>query len=174
MRDGNSDDHGEPKCCCTAGRAGRRGPAGTGAVERHARCRHDGMRSRRSSMISVAIIGPDGAGKSTITQLLEREPMPAPVKRIYMGVNLEASSLMLPTTRLALAVKSARGRRSDMVGPGQVASRPTGGPARRAVKAGGRGVRLLMWLAEGWFRPAVAQIHRRRGAIVVFDRHFVA
>ena len=70
-------------------------------------------------MISVAIIGPDGAGKSTITELLEHEPMPAPVKRIYMGVNLEASSLMLPTTRLALAVKSARGRRSDMVGPGQ-------------------------------------------------------
>lgn len=125
-------------------------------------------------MITVAIIGPDGAGKSTITDLLEREPLPAPVKRIYMGVNLEASSLMLPTTRLALAVKKARGRRSDMVGPGQAVSRPTGSPARRAGKAAGRGVRLLMWLAEEWFRQAVAEWHRRRGAIVVFDRHFVA
>ena len=39
-------------------------------------------------------------GKSTITGLLESAPLPAPVKRIYMGVNLESSSLMLPTTRL--------------------------------------------------------------------------
>lgn len=128
-------------------------------------------------MISVAIIGPDGAGKSTITELLEREPMPAPVKRIYMGVNLEASSLMLPTTRLALALKSARGRRSDMVAPsaaGAAAGTPAGSPARRAVRGGSRAVRLLMWLAEEWFRQLVAEYHRRRGAIVVFDRHFYA
>ena len=31
-----------------------------------------------------------------------------------------------------------------------------------------------MWLAEEWFRQAVAEYHRRRGAIVVFDRHFYA
>ena len=125
-------------------------------------------------MISVAIIGPDGAGKSTISELLEQEPLPAPVKRIYMGVNLEASSLMLPTTRLALAVKSARGRRSDMVGRGERAPAVTGGLVKRAAKAGGPAVRLLMWLAEEWFRQLVAEYHRRRGAIVVFDRHFYA
>jgi thymidylate kinase len=125
-------------------------------------------------MISVAIIGPDGAGKSTITELLERQPMPAPVKRIYMGVNLQASSLMLPTTRLALAVKRARGRRSDMVAPSDSPAVPTGSPARRALKAGARGSRLVMWLAEEWFRQLVAEYHRRRGSIVVFDRHFYA
>ena len=47
--------------------------------------------------------------------MLEQEPLPLPVKRIYMGVNLEASSLMLPTTRLLLAAKRARGRRPDLV-----------------------------------------------------------
>jgi thymidylate kinase len=125
-------------------------------------------------MISVAIIGPDGAGKSTITDRLEKQPMPAPVKRIYMGVNLEASSLMLPTTRLALTVKRLRGRRSDMVAPSQSADAGTGSPARRAVKGGARAVRLVMWLAEEWFRQAVAEYHRRRGSIVVFDRHFYA
>jgi thymidylate kinase len=128
-------------------------------------------------MISVAIIGPDGAGKSTISQLLEREPMPAPVKRIYMGVNLEASSLMLPTTRLALAIKGARGRRSDMVGPSAPSATPpaaSGSPARRAVSGGARAARLAMWLAEEWFRQLIAEYHRRRGAIVVFDRHFYA
>ena len=127
------------------------------------------------SVISVAIIGPDGAGKSTITELLEREHLPAPVKRIYMGVNLESSSLMLPTTRLALRLKSARGRRPDMVGPGaEQPAAPSGSPAKRAVRAGGRGVRLLLWVAEEWFRQLVAEYHRRRGAIVVFDRHFYA
>jgi thymidylate kinase len=125
-------------------------------------------------VISVAIIGPDGAGKSTISDLLEREPMPAPVKRIYMGVNLEASSLMLPTTRLALTVKRLRGRRSDMVAPSQSPAAETGSPARRAAKGATRAVRLLLWLAEEWFRQAVAEYHRRRGSIVVFDRHFYA
>lgn len=125
-------------------------------------------------MISVAIIGPDGAGKSTITEMLEREPMPAPVKRIYMGVNLEASSMMLPTTRLALAVKSARGRRPDMAAPSGPPVSSAGGPVRHVVRGGTRAARLVMWVAEEWFRQVVAQYHRRRGAIVVFDRHFYA
>ncbi len=125
-------------------------------------------------MFSVALIGPDGAGKSTISERLAQEPMPAPVKRIYMGVNLEASTLMLPTTRLALAVKSARGRRSDMTAPSQQPPPSTGGPVRRSAKAGVRAARLVLWLAEEWFRQLVAEYHRRRGAIVVFDRHFYA
>jgi thymidylate kinase len=125
-------------------------------------------------VISVAIIGPDGAGKSTITELLEQEHLPAPVKRIYMGVNLEASSLMLPTTRLALAVKSRRGRRADMTAPSQQPAPGTGSPVRRSVKAGARAARLLLWVAEEWFRQIVAEYHLRRGSIVLFDRHFYA
>ena len=125
-------------------------------------------------MVTVAIIGPDGAGKSAVTQRLEHETLPAPVKRIYMGVNLEASSLMLPTTRLALALKTARGRRPDMVAPSEPTSQPSGGPARRLLKGGAGVVRLVLWLAEEWFRQLVAAYHVRRGKIVVFDRHFYA
>jgi thymidylate kinase len=125
-------------------------------------------------MISVALIGPDGAGKSTVSQRLEDGWLPAPVKRIYMGVNLDASSLMLPTTRLALAIKSARGRRSDMVAPSDHGRAAAVGPVGRLVGGGARAVRLLMWLAEEWFRQLVAEYHLRRGRIVVFDRHFYA
>lgn len=138
---------------------------------------NDGATKRRPgrpTVISVALIGPDGAGKSTISDLLEREPMPAPVKRIYMGVNLQSSGLMLPTTRLALAVKSARGRRADMTAPSATPGAADGRPVRRAVKGTARGVRLVMWLAEEWFRQLVAEYHLRRGSIVVFDRHFYA
>jgi cytidylate kinase len=59
-------------------------------------------------MFTVALIGPDGAGKTTISRRLEHE-LPLPVKYVYMGINTVASNHMLPTTRLACAMKrSAR------------------------------------------------------------------
>lgn len=127
-------------------------------------------------MISVALVGADGAGKSTVSSLLMKQRLPAPVKGIYMGVNLDASSLMLPTTRLVLAVKRARGGRADMTATtGRVAGTDPGhGSSRRAVRSGVRGVRMCLWLTEEWFRQLVAAAHRRRGTIVVFDRHFFA
>ena len=57
-------------------------------------------------MIAVALIGPDGSGKTTIARRLERE-VGVPARYLYMGVSPDASNRMLPTTRLALAVKSA-------------------------------------------------------------------
>jgi thymidylate kinase len=81
---------------------------------------------------------------------------------------------MLPTTRLALAVKTARGRRADMTAPTGRPGDASGRTVGRLVTSGARGVRLVMWLAEEWFRQLVAAYHRRRGAIVVFDRHFYA
>jgi thymidylate kinase len=114
--------------------------------------------------ISVALVGVDGAGKSTISRLLESTPLPRPAKHLYMGVNLEASSLMLPTTRLLLAAKRARGRRPDLVA-GDAAG--AGGSTRAAV-------RMSVWILEEWLRQVVAAGYRLRGYIVVFDRHFLA
>jgi hypothetical protein len=59
-------------------------------------------------MFTVALIGPDGAGKTTIGRRLEHA-LPRPVKYIYMGVNLDSSNVMLPTTRLVKAIKRALG-----------------------------------------------------------------
>jgi hypothetical protein len=85
-----------------------------------------------------------------------------------MGVNLEASRLMLPTTRLALELKRRRGGRPDMVGSGAA---PSG---RRGILRELRsGLRLANWVAEEWFRQAVAWYHERRGRVVLFDRHFL-
>src|SRR6266571_1664289 len=50
-------------------------------------------------MFTVALIGPDGAGKTTIGRRLE-QTLPLPVRYVYMGINYEASNHVLPTTRL--------------------------------------------------------------------------
>ncbi|MDQ3660568.1 MAG: hypothetical protein M3454_05820 [Actinomycetota bacterium] len=117
---------------------------------------------------TVALIGPDGAGKSSISKELASR-LGYPTKSIYMGVNLEASRVMLPTTRLVLAAKRARGRRPEMTGtpdPAVVA-------ARRGRMANLKStLRLTNWMAEEWFRQSLAWYHLRRGRMVIFDRHF--
>ena len=122
---------------------------------------------------SVVLTGPDGAGKSSITRQLENM-LPLPAKRIYMGVNLTSSNLMLPTTRLWLEIKRARGKRPDLSGPP--------GPTRSKIQPKGivqvflTGVKSLLRLgnrlSEEWFRQVIVWYYQSRGFIILFDRHF--
>ena len=125
-------------------------------------------------MFTVALVGADGAGKTTISRALPAA-LPVPVKAIYMGVNLESGGPLLPSTRLLLALKRAHGKRPDLVA---VPARPGPAPAGRSARAreGAKGVlRLAVWLSEELFRQGLAWYHSRlRKEIVVFDRHFFA
>lgn len=128
----------------------------------------------RRAHLTVALVGPDGAGKSTVCARLTEVDLPRPVKVVYMGVNLEASSLMLPTTRLLLAAKRARGRRADLTASPMrdlVPARP--GPATPTGSLR-ETLRLGVWMLEEWLRALVATSYSLRGSIVVFDRHFFA
>jgi thymidylate kinase len=128
-----------------------------------------------SRMFTVALIGPDGAGKSTIGHKLELIS-PLPIKYVYMGVNLESSNLVLPTTRLMLEVKRAQGRRPDLATrprepnhqshtrPKSIAKRLTAG--LRAT------LRFVNLTAEEWFRQTIVWYYTFRGYYVIFDRHF--
>ena len=124
-------------------------------------------------MFTVALIGPDGAGKTTISRRLEGM-LPRPVKCIYMGVNLDSSNLMLPTSQALRVLKRAMGAPPDVGGP----------PDSRRVKPPPKSVfkrilvevksilRLINQLSEEWFRQGLAWYYQRRGYIVLFDRHY--
>jgi thymidylate kinase len=125
-------------------------------------------------MFTVALLGPDGAGKSTIGRKLEKIS-PLPLKYLYMGVNLESSNLVLPTTRLLLEVKRAWGRRPDMTTVERTSPVSRGSPKSFARQlAGGlkSAARLANLTAEEWFRQFVIWYYTLRGYYVILDRHF--
>ncbi len=124
-------------------------------------------------MVTVALVGPDGAGKTTVARALPAV-LSARVEYLYMGVNAEASVHALPTTRLARAVKRRLGAPPDTAGPPSH-DRPRasgGGPPRRVLRGVRAGLRLGNRLAEEWYRQLLARRYERQGAVVVFDRHY--
>lgn len=125
-------------------------------------------------MITVALVGPDGAGKTTISERLVLE-LGVPVKRIYMGVNIEASDLLLPTTRLLARIVHGRAAHPAAGATAERGSQEPPGALRRAALSARAGARLTVWLSEEWARQLAAVYHAKlRKRIVVFDRHFYA
>ncbi len=102
-------------------------------------------RAVRSRGLSMALLAPDGAGKTTLARSLGKT-FYLPTRYVYMGTNLESSTITLPTTRWLQ--KAGRGRR----------------PLVRALNA-------LNTLLEQAVRYRVAAYHRWRGRLVVFDRY---
>jgi thymidylate kinase len=124
-------------------------------------------------MTTVALIGPDGAGKTTTGRRIQQDPT-LPVKYVYLGINLEASNLVLPTTRLLLEIKRALGGRPDMSGPSASRTKPRpANPLKRLLSEVKSGLRMANQLAEEWFRQGVIWYYERRGYIVLVDRHFL-
>jgi thymidylate kinase len=130
---------------------------------------------------TVALVGCDGAGKTTVARRLEGE-IDRPIRYLYMGVSADSSNRSLPTTRLAHRIKRAAGAPPDTRGPRETldetrvreAAAPRKGLSRRARKSVRSTLRLTNRLAEEWYRQLLAMAWARRGAIVIFDRHFVA
>jgi thymidylate kinase len=123
-------------------------------------------------MFSVALIGPDGAGKTTIARMLE-EQFPLSLKYIYMGVNTTASNFALPTSRL---VEYLRWRKN-----GKPASPPVEDQFVRQSKNGSRSVGTMLWaagrlvnhLAEEWYRQLWSWGYQWSGYIALYDRHYL-
>ena len=143
----------------TMGRLLRLGPADAGA---------------RKTMFTVALIGPDGSGKTTVSQRLERE-LGLPVASIYMGVNMYSSGVVAPHTRLIRFLRQRKNGNDPNLTSDINDDRPRPKKATARPLASIRsGLRLTSWLAEESYRLMVARRQTRRGRIVVFDRHFFA
>jgi thymidylate kinase len=124
------------------------------------------------SVFTVALIGPDGAGKTTVGRRLERALSPR-VKYIYMGVNIEASNVALPTTRVIDALRRARGGASAGGPPDATKRAPRPKSAhKRFLRETKSVLSLTNRLAEEWYRQIRAWYYLSRGRIVIFDRHF--
>jgi thymidylate kinase len=114
-------------------------------------------------MAAIALIGPDGAGKTTLTTMLVESGV-LPFRYLYMGINTGSSNIALPSSRLA---ERARARLGSTPGqPGQ-----PGQPGRRGRVW--RVARLLNRVAEEWFRQGISWYYQARGFTVLYDRHFI-
>lgn len=124
-------------------------------------------------MMTVALIGPDGAGKTTIAERLPAA-LPFEVVMIYMGDNPDALTHSLPTTRLLnhLRRRTGRFRPSGPADPLRMRATPKG--TRRVLVEGRAFARLANQLGEELYRQAIAWWSVRRGRLVLFDRHFYA
>jgi thymidylate kinase len=118
-------------------------------------------------MSSVTLIGPDGAGKTTLARRLEASDV-LPFRYLYMGVNISASNKALPTTRLAHFLKRRFGGRSS--GPGSHGSESRPSARRGRVRAAAR---LASRLSEEWYRQVISWMYQLSGSVVLYDRHFV-
>ena len=124
-------------------------------------------------MFTVALIGPDGVGKTTIARHLEKN-FPLPLKYMYMGDNVESCNHMLPTTRWWKQRKLRRhGADSMRVPPTHGRRSKKRGPLRASIGALRKTVGFCNRILEEAYREWISHSLARRGFIVLFDRHFV-
>jgi thymidylate kinase len=122
-------------------------------------------------MRSIALIGPDGAGKTTLTRMLVSSG-PLPFRYLYMGVDIPASNVALPTSRLAELLKQwlRRGRDTEAAPSAEQSHKSSKRGRRSRLRAAAR---LTNRLSEEWFRQLVSWWYQLRGYVVLYDRHYL-
>ena len=89
------------------------------------------------------------------------------LKYLYMGVNTEASNVVLPTTRLGMRFKRRLGE------PRSVTPGVRSGGRKHWTKTLRATARHLNMMADEWYRQLVSWTYQARGHVVVYDRYFL-
>jgi len=110
----------------------------------------------RGRGVAVALLAPDGAGKSTLAQSLTQDNF-LRAKLVYMGTNIAASTVGLPTTKwLHERLKARNGVKKKKKNLGFIALKVFS---------------FINRLVEQWYRAGAALAYLWRGRLVVFDRY---
>ena len=128
-------------------------------------------------MASIAIIGQDGAGKSTISKMVI-DNLDLKLKYIYMGRNAESGNFNLPTTKLIHLLKIYEYKKKNKIIEFDKAKKLSLHELDKNRKKDIRGplgafLRMCNRLLEEWFRLFVSWFYQLRGYIVLYDRHFI-
>jgi thymidylate kinase len=117
--------------------------------------------SSHAKPYSIALIGGDGAGKTTIARRLESEQpiLPVRVRYLYMGINRESSNVVLPIGSVLKVANRLR-------------HRSLGAPCHDTEPWYWSLLRLAKHIAEESYRQLVSWMYRKQGYTVVYDRHF--
>jgi thymidylate kinase len=124
--------------------------------------------------ITIAIVGADGSGKTSIAKALLASGI-VPMKYLYLGPAIGSSNHALPTSRLIawLRRRNAGNLLKDGVSmpPAELMSPEMAGKLRRGplLKALG----LVNRVAEEWYRQLLAWTYRMNGYSVLCDRHYL-
>ena len=124
---------------------------------------------------TVALVGGDGSGKTSVARELERSPT-LRCKYLYMGQSVLSGNVPLPTTRLARRIKLRESRRMTTgrtAGDGSEIATQDPHYQKRRRGWGRRTAGFVNRLAEAWWRQLLSMVYRARGYIVVYDRHFL-
>ena len=126
-------------------------------------------------MVTVALVGGDGAGKTSIAKMLE-ESSTFSVKYLYMGPSILSSNKTLPTSRLARYLK-LRALEKENIDPGPDMYEPVSSndfhykPVKR--NAIWLTFRLINRIAEASSRYLISLGYQWRGHLVIYDRFFL-
>ncbi|MCB2180238.1 hypothetical protein KQH54_03865 [bacterium] len=126
-------------------------------------------------MFTVALIGGDGAGKTTIANKLEASPDMS-FQTIYMGLSTQSSNFSLPTSKLVYFFKKRKyNKEVQSTGEKPADKIPAYYYENKPKK------RSFLWvtarffnrLAEITYRHWITWRQIRKGTVVIFDRHFL-
>lgn len=128
-------------------------------------------------MASIAIIGQDGAGKTTISNMV-MDRLPIKLKYIYMGKNIQSGNIMLPTSWLVHYYKIYKYKKSHDGLDFDKAKKYSMHELDKNRNVDKRGkiaatLRLINRVSEEWFRLIISGFYQLLGFVVLYDRHFI-
>jgi thymidylate kinase len=123
-------------------------------------------------LITVALVGADGAGKTTVAQLAVAVST-VPASYLYMGLNPESTRFALPTSRLALYIKKRLLKRRFIATGSADQDFADWGHVTLSEHPVVQILRLVNRIFDSSVRTTIAFIMSAKGSVIVTDRHFV-